>query len=86
MYSEQGKLHHKWLPQCRVKTGREAQAWTLEIALAWESLKISQPGPDTKIGLELVRNRAQHPAEWTQWSPTFNGNHFPQRFGSLILQ
>ena len=86
MYSGQGKRGQKWVPQCEVNTGREAQAWTLEIALAWESLKISHPGPETKMGLELVRNRAQHPAEWTQWSPTFAGNHFPQRFGSLILQ
>lgn len=85
LYYGSGRCGEKWNPRCRAKAGRESGAWTLEIALAWENLGITRPEPGMKMGLELVRNRAQQPCESTQWSPTFGSNLRPGQFGTMVL-
>lgn len=76
----------EWDSGARVKTGRTKGAWTLEIAVPWVGLEMETPRPNQRIGLELVRTRAQKPQEMTQWCPTFGGNHTPKRFGILTFE
>ncbi len=66
------------------KAGREAKAWTLEVAVPWATLEMEPPTPGQRIGFEVVRFRAQS-GERTMWSPTYGGNHVPEQFGTLIL-
>ncbi len=73
-----------WNGLFTAKTGREAEAWTLEVAVPWATLQMEPPTPGQRIGLEVVRNRAQS-GELTQWSPTYGHNHIPQQYGTLIL-
>jgi len=76
-----------WNGSCTVKAGRESNAWTLEAAVPWKVVGMETPEAGTRIGLELVHNRAQEPPETSQWSPTFSGSHHtPSRFGVLILK
>ena len=71
--------------QCRTQAGREPNAWTLEVALPWDDIGAT-PQPGTEIAMQLVRNRFQHPAESTQWSPTFGNNYRVPFYGTMILQ
>jgi len=76
----------QWRPECAVQSGRHDQAWTLEISLAWASLGQPCVRSGAQLGLQVVRNRVQQPAECSQWSPTFAGNHVTEKFGTLILE
>lgn len=76
----------QWCPECTVQSGRDDQAWTLEITLAWASLGQTSVRSGTQLGLQVVRTRVQQPAECSQWSSTFGGNHVPAKFGTLILE
>jgi len=77
----------EWEGPCRVKTGRQGDAWTVEAAIPWNTIRMKPPEAGTKIGLELARNRMQKPRELTQWSPTFEAdNHVPSRFGVLVFE
>ena len=73
-----------WNGLFTAKAGREAEAWTLEVAVPWATLQMEPPTPGQRVGLEVVRNRAQS-GELTQWSPTYGHNHIPQQYGTLIL-
>ena len=78
-------LDSKWDGICEARTGREIDAWTLEVSIPWSTLQMVPPVPGQRIGFEVVRNRAQS-KERTQWSPTFGDNHIPELFGTLIIQ
>lgn len=89
-----GSSEQKWDSGATVKTGREAGAWTLEMAIPWKAFGIDgPPKAGTRFGLQLARTRAartgpQGPEgqEMSQWSPTFSGSHHrPERFGVLTL-
>ncbi|MFW6336527.1 MAG: hypothetical protein ACOC3G_05310 [Phycisphaeraceae bacterium] len=59
-------------------------AWTAEIAIAWESLGLD--GPPDHAGILLARNRhviGKH--EIFQFSLSPNGNHQPAMFADLEL-
>ncbi len=73
-----------WNGLFAAKAGREAEAWTLEVAVPWATLQMEPPTPGQRIGLEVVRNRAQS-GELTQWSPTYGHNHIPQQYGTLTI-
>lgn len=73
-----------WNGLFTAKAGREANAWTLEVAIPWATLGMEPPMPGQQIGFEVVRNRAQS-GERTMWSPTYGGNHVPKQFGTLIM-
>jgi hypothetical protein len=47
---------------------------------------MAAPQKGAEIALELARTHAQKPYEVSQWSPTFSGNHVPERFGTLIFK
>ncbi|MFH0953785.1 MAG: sugar-binding protein [Verrucomicrobiota bacterium] len=72
-----------WNAEFEAKTGREKDAWTLELRVPWASLGISRPGPGIKMGLEFVRVRPGPNFETSQWAPTLGDNHTPTRFGVL---
>jgi len=77
----------EWNGEHTVKSGREKDAWTLEVAFPWKTLGFdAAPAPGTKMGLQIARFRAQKPEELTQWSPTYGGNQRVRQFGSLIIQ
>ena len=76
----------KWNGQHNAKTSRTMDAWTLEIAIPWQTIGVKAPKPGTKVGLQIVRTRVQSPRELTQWSPTFAGNHVPTQFGTMIFK
>jgi hypothetical protein len=73
-----------WNGLFAAKAGREAEAWTLEVAVPWATLQMEPPTPGQRIGFEVVRNRVQS-GERTQWSPTYGDNHLPQQYGTLII-
>jgi hypothetical protein len=74
----------QWNGLFAAKVGREARAWTLEVAVPWATLQMEPPTPGQQIGLEVVRNRAQS-GEHTQWSPTYGHNHLPEQYGTLTI-
>jgi len=80
------QMDDSWNGECTVKTGREANAWTAEIAIPWATLGLDAPEIGTRIGLELARTRAQEPGEISQWAPTRIWNHEPERFGTLSVE
>lgn len=79
-------VNAEWNGRHTVKTSRAADAWTLEVAIPWRTIGLKAPKPGTKLGLQIARTRAQSPQEFTQWSPTFAGNHVPKQFGTMIFK
>jgi 3',5'-cyclic AMP phosphodiesterase CpdA len=77
-----------WTGEFTSKTGREADAWTAEVAVPWKTIGCDAPKPGTKMGFNVARSRLPESAEAevTQWSPTFAGHHVPTQFGTLILE
>ncbi len=76
-----------WNGTCEVATGREKDAWTVELAIPWKSLDIEPPKQGARMGLQLARTRAQLPGEVSQWASTQGpSNHKPTHFGMLIFE
>lgn len=71
---------------CEAKSHQGLNDWTIEAAIDWRAVGLSPPAAGAALGLQIVRNRAQSPAECTQWSPTFGRNLRPEYFGTLQLQ
>ncbi len=68
-------------------TGRESDAWTVEIAIPWKSTGAEPPTPDERMGLMFVRNRltsGRH--EVLQWAPSPQTNLNPELYGDLIFR
>jgi hypothetical protein len=65
--------------KCEVKTGRTADAWTIEISIPWSILEFNPKAGDI-IALNLCRQR-KTVAENHCWSCTFGGFHTPAKFG-----
>jgi len=86
VFDSAGRYNRKWDGPCTVRSGREAYAWTLEVAIPFKSLVFGPPEPGTKVGMDLGRNRRQTPRELSQWAPTFRGSHTPKRFGTLVFK
>jgi hypothetical protein len=66
-------------------TGREDDAWTVEVAVPWQTLGCEAPAAGDRMGFEIVRTRPQSD-EVLQWAPTADGNHSPEMFGILQFQ
>ncbi len=81
----------RWDTLWTSQTGREKDAWTLEMSLPWRALETPVPKVGDKIGFQLVRNRVRPNGDQTahsfwQWSPTFaHSNLVPNRFGTLVF-
>ena len=48
----------KWQGPMTVKTQREAQGWTVEMAIPWTSLGVEAPKPGTIMGVQMQRTHA----------------------------
>jgi len=72
----------------RVKTGRRADAWTVEAAIPWDALDHARP-PQCGQGMRVLfgRNRPQpnFPVV-SQWPPTNGGNHAPEHFARITFR
>lgn len=78
------------------ETDGEQPAWTLEVALPWKSVlhdpwnrleTTAPPQPGVRMGLNLLRHRAQTPAETTTWAESWRAAHqTPWRWGTLLLE
>lgn len=79
-------IDSRWNGEHTAKAGREAAAWTLEVAIPWKTLAVTDLKLPAKMGLEFVRNRSQSPSERTLWSPTHAGNHVPSQFGTMTIK
>jgi hypothetical protein len=68
-----------------VKSGREADAWVVELAIPWKNLDATAPKPGEKLAFNVVRNRFAGAEEvHSNWSPLMgNLNHSPHLFGAL---
>jgi hypothetical protein len=67
-----------------VKTGREADAWVVELAVPWKSIEATAPKAGEKLGFNVVRNRFAGGESHSNWSPLLgNLNHSPHLFGAL---
>lgn len=72
----------------RTAVGRAGDAWTLEVAFPWKTLKNREPPePGEKIGLNVRRFRSQFPSESSLWKPTHIwSKSVPWRWGWLIFK
>ncbi|HBA84728.1 MAG TPA: hypothetical protein DCZ95_11595 [Verrucomicrobia bacterium] len=55
-----------WNSSARVVSGREADAWTIEMEIPWADLQILSPSAGARMGLELVRTKQGDPRESSQ--------------------
>lgn len=69
--------------QTRVSTGREACAWTVELAIPWSDLG-GMPAPGQAVTLELVRTRTADGVQ-VQYPALNGGNHRREMHGRLLL-
>ena len=72
-----------WAGPITSQTGREKDAWTLEVAIPWQMLDLKPPTAGSQIGFNISRNKMHIPIEHSQWSPTFGDNHTPSLFGII---
>lgn len=85
-----------WDGPCTLKTGREAGAWTVEMAIPWSSLGVKKGRKGQRIGLQLARTHA-NPYEESAWltlgrdyntgamMPTCKLYSSPARYAELVL-
>jgi len=73
-----------WNSDTIVKANLGRNAWTLEIAVPWASLK-AQPKAGKVVGFNVCRDRNLGDKEWTNWARTITGFHDPARFAHLVL-
>lgn len=82
-----GKIRDsKWNGEWTWATGREKDAWTLEMTIPWKTMGIAAPAPGTRMGMELVRTRVQGKKEILQWAPAPADNHDTKMFGWLCFE
>ena len=68
------------------KSGREKDAWVVELAVPWKNLDASAPKQGEKLGFNVVRNRFAGEEIHSNWSPLCgNLNHSPHLFGTLYV-
>jgi sialate O-acetylesterase len=76
-----------WNGPCNVVSGREPNAWVIEMAVPWSTLEVDPPKAGKSIGFQVARTRAQSPVEISQWAPTRSPtNHRPSHFGLLVIE
>ena len=73
-----------WSSQAKVATGREENAWTVELAVPLDALE-ADLGSAPVWGLQVARHRPRlDTSKSYQWAPTFwYGNQVPSLFGQL---
>lgn len=71
-----------------IATGRQADRWTVELAIPWQALGRRAPAPGQTLGMLFARTHhpAGRPRYYTQWPPTNGrGNHAPDRFAPVVF-
>jgi hypothetical protein len=79
-------LDRSWDPPVKTATGRTADAWTVEMAIPWTALGVSDAGPGTVLRANICRCRVAGERDYTAWSPCLSGFQEPERFGIWKLQ
>ena len=85
-YDARGK-DRSWNSRLTAASGREAGAWTLEVAVELKALA-PQGKPPAAWSANFNRNR-RATGRWqeTAWSPTYSGDsHVPGRFGRMLFR
>lgn len=77
---------NSWDGKHQARVSRESDAWTIEVAIPWETIQISRPKAGLAMGFSVVRTRSQSKTRISQWSPTYGGNQMPEQFGTLTLK
>ncbi len=76
----------KWNSTSKVVAGKDAEAWTVEMAIPLKDIN-ADPATQKTWGLQMARHRPRLDERKSyQWSPTFwYGNTLPSFFGKLEL-
>ena len=76
-----------WDCAMETATGREQEAYTVELAVPWVALGVpGGPQPGAAMGFNILRNRYTEKEDYYQWSPTLGSSHKPKLFGKLIFE
>lgn len=80
-----------WQSAVAVESATNSKGWVIELGFTWAELGVEEaPKPDTRMWLQIVRNRYRGPGEnneLMQWSPAFMfHNHQPDRYGTLEFE
>jgi hypothetical protein len=73
-----------WISHCRVKTGKAAGAWTMEVAVPFKDFGVT-PCVGLTWGLNVCRARYAGTKEYSAWSPSPGGFVQPQNLGHIVL-
>ncbi|HUU60024.1 MAG TPA: SUMF1/EgtB/PvdO family nonheme iron enzyme, partial [Phycisphaerae bacterium] len=86
----------KWNGKWTAKTGREkgapkgtgpGPAWTVELAIPFDTIGLKPPPAGGSISLNVIRTRIADEPERSMWSPVFGpSNHAPLRAGKVVFQ
>jgi hypothetical protein len=81
----------EWNGQWQQATGRDGEAWTVELALPWKTLSAAAPQPGSVMGVLLGRSRVLAEGvlkekEILQWPATNGHNHHPEMFGTVVFK
>lgn len=81
------KVDSKWNSSAEVATGKEKDAWTVELAIPLEEIG-ADLAKNRSWGFQMARHRPKLDEKKSyQWSPTFwYGNYMPSLFGRLELK
>ncbi|MBM4148545.1 MAG: hypothetical protein FJ224_05830 [Lentisphaerae bacterium] len=75
-----------WNGDFEAAVGRADGAWTVELAIPWESLGVAAPKAGATIRILCARNRVLNlPPELSLWPCLAGGNHQPKRFADAVL-
>ena len=75
-----------WNPSHQVAASRQANAWTLELAVPWSGLDLPSPRAGASIVMNVCRTRRTvTPAEYSLWAPTLSRYAEGDLFGTVKL-
>ena len=77
---------YAWNSGAKVAASRDADGWTVELAVPVEGLGLKRIVPGTTLGMNFGRTQPRRrDAHNTCWSRTLKTFHEPQRFGHVVL-
>jgi Domain of unknown function (DUF4838)/Carbohydrate family 9 binding domain-like len=78
----------EWNSNAAVAIGKSAGCWTMEMAIPWKDLGITDPEAGLELQADVIRNRlagGEGLREFT-WAPMLLGNHAdPSNYGKWVL-
>jgi len=82
---QNGEMDNSWNPALVSAAAKEADAWTLELAVPWEAIGVARPVAGTRIAANICRQRMPK-REHSSWSTCVSGFQEPLRFGVWTLR